>query len=139
MSKAGGGMYTLRVCKYYGFSKNDLDLLFHSLIVSALVFGIEVWGCASYNKYLIRIDKLFKRAFKYGYSIQKLHIVDIINTKDKKLRDKIIANPSHALHTLLPPKRNLQLRDRGNDYELPNIRTERFKQVFVNRCLFNLI
>ena len=126
----------MQIC---GFSKKDLDLLFHSLIVSALVFGIEVWGCASYNKYLIQIDKLFKRAFKYGYSIQKLHIVDIINTKDKKLWDKIIANPSHALHTLLPPKRNLQLRDRGHDYELPNIRTERFKQVFLNRCLFNLI
>ena len=84
MSKAGSRMYILRVCKYYGFSKKDLDLLFHSLIVSALVFGIEVWGCASYNKYLSQIDKLFKRAFKYGYCIQKLHIVDIINTKDKK-------------------------------------------------------
>ena len=100
ISKAGSSMYILRVCKYYGFSKKDLDLLFHSLIVSALVFGIEVWGCASYSKYLIQIDKLFPRAFKYGYSIQKLHIVDIINTKDKKLWDKILANPSHALHTL---------------------------------------
>ena len=139
MGKAGGRMYILRVCKYYGFSKKDLDLLFHSLIVSALVFGIEVWGCASYNKYLSQIDKLFKRAFKYGYSIQKLHILDIMNTKDKKLWNKIIANPSHALHTLLPPKRKLQLRDRGHDYELPNIRTERFKRVFLNRCLFKLV
>ena len=115
-----------------------MDLLFHSLIVSALVFGIEVWGCASY-KYLIQIDKLFQRAFKYGYSIQKLDIVDIINIKDKKLWDKILANPNrHALHMLLPPKRKLQLRDRGHDYELPNIRTERFKRVFLNRCLFNI-
>ena len=48
---------------------------------------------------------MFKRAFKYGYSTQKLHILDIINAKDKKLWDKIIANPSHALYTLLPPKR----------------------------------
>ena len=132
-------MYILRVCKYYGFSKKDLDLLFHSLIVSALVFGIEVWGCASYNKYLSQIDKLFKRAFKYGYSIPKLHLLDIINTKDKKLWDKIIANLSYALYTLLSPKRKLQLRDRGHDYELPNIRTERFKRVFLNRCLFKLV
>ena len=42
ISKAGSRMYILRVCKYYGFSKKDLDLLFHSLIVSALVFGKEV-------------------------------------------------------------------------------------------------
>ena len=39
---------------------------------------------------------------------------------------------SHALYTLLPPKRKLQLRDRDHDYELPNIRTERFKRVFLN-------
>ena len=117
MSKAGGRMYILRVCKY-GFSKKDLDLLFHSLIVSALVFGIEVWGCASYNKYLSQIDKLFKRAFKHGYSIQKLHIIDIINTKDKKLVTKLL--PTLVMHyiryyllnitSLLP--RNLHLRDR---------------------------
>ena len=31
MGKAGGRMYILRVCEYYGFSKKDLDLLFHSL------------------------------------------------------------------------------------------------------------
>ena len=86
-----------------------------------------------------QIDKLFKRAFKYGYSIEKLHILDIINTKDKKLWDKIIANPSHALYTLLPPKRKLQLRGRGHDCELPNIRAERFKRVFLNRCLFDLV
>ena len=47
MSKAGSKMYILRVCKYYVFTIEDLDLLFHSLIVSTLVFGIEVWGCAS--------------------------------------------------------------------------------------------
>ena len=75
MSKARSRMYILRVCKYYSFSKKDLDLLFYSLIVSALVFGTEVWGCASYNKYLIQIDKLFQRAFKYGHSIQKLYRV----------------------------------------------------------------
>ena len=42
ISKAGSRMYILRVCKNCGFSKKDLDLLFHSLTVSALVFGIEV-------------------------------------------------------------------------------------------------
>ena len=84
-------------------------------------------------------EKLSEIDCKYGYSIQKLHILDIMNTKNKKLWNKIIANPSHALHTLLPPKRKLQLRDRGHDYELPNIRTERFKRVFLNRCLFKLV
>jgi hypothetical protein len=40
---------------------------------------------------------------------------------------------------LLPPSRQLELRNRGHEYELPRVRTERFKRVFVNRCLFNFI
>ena len=35
--------------------------------------------------------------------------------------------------------RQLELRNRGHEYELPRVRTERFKRVFVNRCLFNFI
>ena len=69
MSKAGSRMYILRAYKYYAFSKKDLDLLFHSRMFLLLVFGIEVWGCASHNKYLIQIDEFvfefIQRAFEY--------------------------------------------------------------------------
>ncbi len=74
-------MYIIRICKYYGFSRKELDLLFHSLILSILVFGIEVWACASYSKYLSQVDKLLKRAYKYGYLMYQVSIVDILNKK----------------------------------------------------------
>ena len=70
MSKACSRLYIIRTCKYYGFSRKELDLLFHSLILSILVFGIEVWACASYSKYLSQVDKFLKRSYKYGYLIQ---------------------------------------------------------------------
>ena len=66
-------------------------------------------------------------------------IVDILNNKDRVLWEKITADPNHALQPLLPPNRQLELRDRGRKYELPRVRTERFKRLFVNRCLFNFI
>ena len=59
MSKAGSRMYILRVCQYYGFSKKDLDLLFYSLIVSALVFEIEVWGRVSYTNISLKLTNCF--------------------------------------------------------------------------------
>ena len=139
MSKACSRMYIIRICKYYGFSRKELDLLFHSLILSILVFGIEVWGCASYSKYLSQVDKLLKRAYKYGYLMYQVSIVDILNNKDRDLWEKITTDPNHALQVLLPPSRQLELRNRGHEYELPRVRTERFKRVFVNRCLFNFI
>ena len=80
--------------------------------------------------------KLTNSSKEHWILYSKLHIVDIINTKDKKLWNKILAHPSHALYTLLSPKRkrNLQLLDRGHDYELPNIRTDFLKQTSIKIC-----
>ena len=73
-------LYIIRTCKYFGFSSKELDLLFHRLILSILVFGIEVWGYASYSKNLSQIDKFLKRSYKYGYLAQELSIVDMFSS-----------------------------------------------------------
>ena len=43
-----------------------------SAIISSLTYGVELWGCAYYNKYFSQTDKLVGRARKYGYILQKL-------------------------------------------------------------------
>ena len=55
--------------------------------------------------------------------------------------EKILDDENNALslRELLPNKLNRTLRQRGHDFELPLVRTERFKKSFVNRCLFNFI
>ena len=68
MKKASRRMYFLRVCKHYGLSTHQLDLLFNSLIVSIFTFAAEVWGGASYNKYISQIDKFVNRAYRNGYT-----------------------------------------------------------------------
>jgi hypothetical protein len=67
------------------------------------------------------------------YRICVSDIVDILNNKDRDLWEKITTDPNHALQVLLPPSRQLESRNRGHEYELPRVRTERFKRVFVNR------
>ena len=52
LSKAARRMYILRVCRLYGYTKENLNLLFESLILSLFYYGIEVWGSALQNKYL---------------------------------------------------------------------------------------
>ena len=86
LGKASSRMYILRVCRFYGYPKEQLDLLFQSLIISVFTYAIEVWGCCYYDKYLKRIDKLFARAFKSGYCLKKYSICDILATRDGKLR-----------------------------------------------------
>ena len=51
----------------------------------------------------------------------------------------ITTSTEGPLVDLLPPSKTRLLRNRGHSYVLPQIRTERFKRCFINRCLFNFI
>ena len=139
MKKASRRMYILRVCKHYGLSTHQLDLLFNSLIVSLFTFAVEVWGGASYNKYVSQIDKFVNRAYRNGYTSNRSDFKATISNRDKKLWSRIINDDKNALRNLLPSKLNRPLRRRGHDFELPIVKTERFKNTFINRCLFNFI
>ena len=60
-------IHILRVCKRNGYSVSDLDYLFNCLIMSLFTYCIRVWGVAAYTKYLSQIDRLLRRAFRFGY------------------------------------------------------------------------
>ena len=49
--------------KLSGLLCHCMDLLFHNLILSILVFEIMVWGCVN-SKYLSEVDKFLKRSYK---------------------------------------------------------------------------
>ena len=83
MNKASKRMYILRVCKYYGLTTHQLDHLFKSLIVSLFTFAVEVWGGASYTKYVSQIDKFINRAYRNGYTSNKSDFKEIILNRDK--------------------------------------------------------
>ena len=140
LSKASARMYILRVCKYYGYSISEVHQLFNSLIMPIFLYGIKVWGGAYQSKYIDRIDKFFKRAFRFGYISKCTSFQDVIKKKDIHLRDKVMSSYEHCLRELLPPTRNrTNLRNRGHSFILPHVKTERFKRCFVNRCRFGLI
>ena len=42
LSRAASRLYILRICKYYGYSKDQLSKLFDSLIMSLFLYGLEV-------------------------------------------------------------------------------------------------
>ena len=139
IAKASSRPYILRVCKFYGYSQDQLNKLFDSLILSLFAYGLEVWGSAS-KKYLDRIDSFCKRAYRYGYTAKAdFEISTLIEERDKLLFDKIATTKDHPLQDLLPPKRSRMLRKRGHEFQLPQIRTERYKNSFMNRCLFKFV
>ena len=85
LSKISSRLYIIRICKYYGYFIENLDLLFQSLILSVFTYTIEVWECAFYSKYLSRIVKLFARCYKLSYCLEQYSILDIRRNKDVQL------------------------------------------------------
>ena len=137
MERAVKRMHILRVCKRNGYSVSDLDYLFNSLIMSLFTYCIRVWGVAAYTKYLSQIDRLVRRAFRFGYIRHELSIQQVIKDRDVRLWKSIMATSLHPLKDLLPPLKNRALRGRSHPYQIPRVNTERFKKCFVNRCLFD--
>ena len=137
LSKASGRMYILRVCKSYGYAGDQLTKLFETLILSLFTYAIEVWGSALLKKYLKQIDQFFRRARRYGYTTKEYEMSSLIEEKDRALFRKITKDTEHVLHDLLPEMKQRTLRTQNHNYILPQIKTERFKRCFVNRCLFN--
>ena len=106
-------------------------------ILSLFTYAIEVWGPALLKKHLNRIDKFLARAYRYRYTDTKYDISSIIEQKSKVLFGKISNDKEHVLYKLLPEERGKILRRREHNFILPQVKTERFKRSYVNRCLFN--
>ena len=96
-------MYILRVCKRNGYSVSDLGYLFNCLIMSLFTYCIRVWGFATYTKYLSQIDRLVRRAFRFGYIQHESSIQQVIKDRDVRLWKSIMGASSHPLKVLLPP------------------------------------
>ena len=73
------------MCKNFGYLKEQLTKLFDLLIMSLFLYGIETWGVAYQGKYLDRIHRFFKRAFRFGYANNLYVIADVIRNRDCKL------------------------------------------------------
>ena len=56
--------------------------LFNSFIVPIFLYGIEVWGDVYQSKSIYRIDKFFKRAFRFGYISECISFQDVIKKRD---------------------------------------------------------
>jgi len=81
----------------------------------------------------------FKTAYKFGYTTKLYNIEEIIFERDQSMFNKVTSNENNPLNELLPNKRKRLLRKRGHNFILPKVSTERFKNVFINRCLFKLL
>ena len=103
MERALERMHIFRVCIRNGYSVRDFDYLLNCLILSLFTYCIRVWGVADYTKYLSQIDRLLRRAFRFGYIQHETSIQQVIKDRNVRLWKSIMGTSPHPLEDLLPP------------------------------------
>ena len=63
----------------------------------------RVWGVAAYTKYLSQIDRLLRRAFRFGDIQHETSIQQVIKDRDVRLWKSVMGTSLHPLQDLLPP------------------------------------
>ncbi len=132
--------------KRSGLLQSDLIRIFLALVWSVCKYRCPMWWTGLTEGQNNTLESIQKGAFKiilpnqpYLEACQALQIHTLKDKCDSLCKKKTfpsIYNPSHKLHHMIPPKRNLRNRTYPQ-YEVPICKTERFKNSFVLWCLFN--
>ena len=97
-------------------------------------YGLSVYG--AYKRDLNTVQNFVNRCYKRRYLSVPLNVKDIMLTQDKKLFSKARALTNHPLNEILPKPKPQQNNLRRTVCLRPKINTERFKNTFVNRLIF---
>jgi len=115
---------------------NKLKIVVYSLIVSRIVYALTAWGGFVSVELCCKIDAMFKRLKRYGYTTDYLTFSDLLDKADSDLFCNM-RRCYHCLHHVLPPLRTVDnLRVRGHPYNLPDCRTNVHKKIIC--CPFSV-
>ena len=134
MCETNKWLFLIRGLRKEGYGQKDDDLLFKSIVLSKLT--LDLW-CAYSKADLVVMNCFLKRCHKRRYISDKLSIYDLLERSDRKLNDKIREDEHHPLYSILPTLKDCSRRLRRRTFQLPLVKTERFKNCFVNRLCFN--
>ena len=120
-------LYVIRSLRKEGYNQEHIDLIFKSVILSKLTYGLSVYGACNAELNVVQ---------SFLNSSKLFDIYQLLEQSDKSFFFKARANVCHPLHSLLPKVKDSSLRLRQRASQLPKINTERFKNNFVNRLYF---
>ena len=104
-SRASSNLFLHHKLKRLGYRADDLSLLYQSLVLSVLTYGLEVRGGAA-KTVLRKVDAVQKRAVRMGIMKEFIPIGEHIKFKDARLLNNITKTGSkHQLYDILPHRR----------------------------------
>ena len=132
--KANKCLFVLRSLRKEGFSQGEVDHLFSALVLPNFIYGLPVYGAVDSD--LTVIQNFLDRCFKSQYTAKRMDIRELLEKADKKLFKVRLVDPDCPISNIIPEKRETNYLLRKKNAHRPDIKTDRFKNVFVNRIIF---
>ena len=112
----------------------EVDHLFSALVLPNFTYDLPIYGAVDSD--LTLIHKFLNRCFKRKYTSKRMDIRQLLEKADKKLFKVRLVDPDCPLSNILPKKKETKYPLRNKSAHRPDIKTDRFKNVFVNRLIF---
>ena len=139
IKRASNNLFLLLRFKRMGFRKEELKILYNSLVMAIITYGVSVWG-GSHKSFLNKIDNLQRKAVKYGVIDEYATITSIIECSDRKLYEKIQRTPDHPLsHLMIQREPYSESRLRQRQTGCPQMNKEKFYKIFPYRHLRSFV
>ena len=129
-------VFVLRSLWKEGFSQGEVDHLpvFSALVLLNFTYGLPLYGVADSD--LMVIKNFLDRCFKRKYTSKRMDIRELLEKAGKKLSKVGSVDPDCPLSNIIPKKEERKYLLRNKSAHRPDIKTDRFKNVFVNRIIF---
>ena len=127
--KANTCLFVLRSLRQEGFSQGEVDYLFSALVLPNVTYRLPVYGTVDSD--LTIIYNVLDSGFKRKYTSKRMDIREL-EKADRKLFKVRSVDPNCSLSNIIPKKKETKYQLRNKSSHRPEIKTDRFKNVFVN-------
>ena len=129
--------YLLKLMKDQGTPLPIIHAISQSIIINRIAYCISAWGGFIPDFNVQKINSMFRRAKKYGYTHTVYDFYGLMKYHDNSLFKKM-QSPKHCLNHILPDTipAHWSMRKRAHPYCLPKTRTSLFRKSFLLRVLY---
>ena len=132
-------LYALKMLKAHGLDSKTIQLVCQATVISRLTYASPSWWGFTSSEDRQRLESVVNKAVRWGfYDSAKPNLDQICKKREYDLFKKVLSNPYHVLHHLLPPVKAsvYNLRERVHNRQLPNRGGALLSKTFVQRMIY---
>ena len=82
--------YLLQQIRKQGLNADCLKILFHSIVLSKILYALSAWGGYISVENESRLNKVLRKAKRYGYIDSVLTFSELVELPDEQLLSRVI-------------------------------------------------